>query len=219
MRSPCLLPSLYLAFLPSIASYQIPLKQWLADNAIAWAASRGLQIASAADEKNPGAPRFVHLPISLLPLPFPKSAFDEAVEVAPVFNLLVDRVSRDNAWLKSTLSEVSIQMDTQCQTTKTTASCRDARFCDGETPIRTRTWCIRHICICSGLSLCWLRVLTGLPSWSGVCAQVRGSDPFTGRLLSLHESCQSEGVVQAASLGLHRSDYMLDQSTPGRYDI
>jgi hypothetical protein len=86
------------------------LKQWLADNAIAWAASRGLQIASAADEKNPGAPRFVHLPISLLPLPFPKSAFDEAVEVAPVFNLLVDRVSRDNAWLKSTLSEVSIQM-------------------------------------------------------------------------------------------------------------
>lgn len=110
MRSPCLLSSLCLAFMPSAACYQIPLKQWLADNAIAWAASRGLQIASAADEKNPGAPRFVHLPISLLPLPFPKSAFDEAVEVAPVFNLLVDRVSRDNAWLKSTLSEVSIPM-------------------------------------------------------------------------------------------------------------
>jgi hypothetical protein len=107
MRVPHLVRSLPLAFLPIAVSYQVPLKQWLADNAIAWAASRGLQIASAADEKNPGATRFVHLPISLLPLPFPRAALDEAIEVAPVFNLLVDRVSRDDEWLKSTLSEVS----------------------------------------------------------------------------------------------------------------
>lgn len=96
---------LALSSLPAAAAFQMPLPDWLSENAIGWAAARGLQIGAASKDGS-SVSRFVHLPISLLPLPFPRAAFEEAVEVAPVFNLLVDRVSRDDEWIKATLQEV-----------------------------------------------------------------------------------------------------------------
>ncbi len=46
----------------------------------------------------------VHAPFSLLPSPFPRQAFSQAIELAPLFNLLVDRVSQDAEFLQQTLA-------------------------------------------------------------------------------------------------------------------
>lgn len=46
----------------------------------------------------------VHAPFALLPTSFPKSQFDMACDVAPIFNELVDRVSLDGKFLQDTLA-------------------------------------------------------------------------------------------------------------------
>ncbi len=46
----------------------------------------------------------VHAPFSLLPSPFPRQAFSQAIELAPLFNLLADRVSQDAEFLQQTLA-------------------------------------------------------------------------------------------------------------------
>jgi hypothetical protein len=78
----------------------------LGENAMAWAAARGLQMGDVREDDQSGS-RFVHLPVSLLPTAYPQSQMDVVREAAPVFNLLVDRVSRDRSWLLGTLDEVS----------------------------------------------------------------------------------------------------------------
>lgn len=96
--------------------------------------------------------QYVHLPISLLPSSFPKQAFQDVVAAAPVFNILVDRLSRDKDYLNSALGEVS------------------------------------------------------------------KSDEFTGRLLQMYNEVYFSGVsasAQPVALGLHRSDYMIDDSIAG----
>lgn len=50
--------------------------------------------------------QYVHLPVSLLPAGFPKQAFEDVVEASPIFNILVDRISRDGAYLDNALGEV-----------------------------------------------------------------------------------------------------------------
>lgn len=45
-------------------------------------------------------------PISLLPNAFPRSAFQRAVDVAPLFNQMVDKISENSVFLESTLAEV-----------------------------------------------------------------------------------------------------------------
>jgi len=96
--------------------------------------------------------QYIHLPISLLPSSFPKQAFEDVVAAAPVFNILVDRLSRDKDYLNSALGEVS------------------------------------------------------------------KSDEFTGRLLKMYNEVYPSGVsasAQPVALGLHRSDYMIDDSIAG----
>eukprot|EP00527_Entomoneis_sp_CCMP2396_P006824 CAMPEP_0198148864 /NCGR_PEP_ID=MMETSP1443-20131203/43784_1 /TAXON_ID=186043 /ORGANISM="Entomoneis sp., Strain CCMP2396" /LENGTH=563 /DNA_ID=CAMNT_0043813713 /DNA_START=482 /DNA_END=2173 /DNA_ORIENTATION=- len=46
-------------------------------------------------------------PISLLPNAFPRTAFEQAVQVAPLFNILVDRLSENSSFLESTLAQVA----------------------------------------------------------------------------------------------------------------
>jgi len=78
----------------------------LAESALSWAAANGLQmVAPPSVTTSPGV--FVHLPISLLPTALPQNLYEEVVEIAPIFNTLVDRISRDDAYLQSTLGEVS----------------------------------------------------------------------------------------------------------------
>jgi hypothetical protein len=46
----------------------------------------------------------VHAPLTLLPSPFPRQAFSQAIELAPLFNRLIDRVSQDADFLQQALA-------------------------------------------------------------------------------------------------------------------
>ncbi|KAG5410882.1 hypothetical protein IGI04_007201, partial [Brassica rapa subsp. trilocularis] len=46
----------------------------------------------------------MHAPIALLPTPFPESYWNQACEVAPIFNELVDRISLDGKFIQDSLS-------------------------------------------------------------------------------------------------------------------
>lgn len=48
----------------------------------------------------------LHAPFALLPMPFPKVYWDQALELAPLFNKLVDRVSLDGEFLQETLARL-----------------------------------------------------------------------------------------------------------------
>ena len=49
---------------------------------------------------------FTHIPLSLLPSPVPKSEFTRARAAMPVFNKLIDAISRDSAWLLESLRDL-----------------------------------------------------------------------------------------------------------------
>jgi len=50
----------------------------------------------------------VHAPVALLPTPFPENQWSEAIELAPIFNELVDRISLDGTFLQQSLSRLHI---------------------------------------------------------------------------------------------------------------
>ncbi len=153
---PCLLllaaPSFLHAFsapTPPSPPSSPPPPSWLVDAAVGWATMKGLQMVSPGEKDE-----YMHLPVSLLPASFPKQAFEDVIKAAPVFNELVDRISRDGAYLQSSLGEV-VQ-----------------------------------------------------------------SDEFTGRLLDMYNQCpQGAKAAQPVALGLHRSDYMIDDSQAGAAEL
>lgn len=51
----------------------------------------------------------VHVPLALLPTPFPRQAFVQALELATLFNILVDRVSQDSQFLQEALARLVSQ--------------------------------------------------------------------------------------------------------------
>jgi hypothetical protein len=106
----------------------------------------GTTITSSTSTSSDSSPlRYVHLPVSLLPASFPRAAFQQVTQAAPVFNALVDRISRDADWLEASLAEAA------------------------------------------------------------------QSDDFTGRLLGMYTALRGQGPpAQRVALGLHRSDYMVD---------
>jgi len=73
----------------------------LGDEADAWANGHGLQMMTGTDEM------CTHAPITVLPSPFDKNAFNLAKELALPFNRLVDSVARNTPWLYSTLENVT----------------------------------------------------------------------------------------------------------------
>lgn len=68
-------------------------------SAVAFAAANGIQIEAVKDDVS----SYQTAPISLLPNAFPVLEFNKAKTLMPMFNLLVDRVSRDGAFLEETL--------------------------------------------------------------------------------------------------------------------
>ena len=79
----------------------------LRDESLSWAAQHGLLVATEGAPGGATMPAvFTHAPVSLLPTPFPRGAFELAVEVSPFFAELSDLVSRDHAFLETTLSGV-----------------------------------------------------------------------------------------------------------------
>eukprot|EP00192_Tetraselmis_astigmatica_P003967 CAMPEP_0117674322 /NCGR_PEP_ID=MMETSP0804-20121206/14973_1 /TAXON_ID=1074897 /ORGANISM="Tetraselmis astigmatica, Strain CCMP880" /LENGTH=468 /DNA_ID=CAMNT_0005483177 /DNA_START=366 /DNA_END=1772 /DNA_ORIENTATION=- len=75
------------------------------DDAIVWASQHGLVVG--AGQPSPAA--VVHAPLSLLPAPFPREEFQRARDVTSAFNLMIDAVSRDMAYLRSTLQAAAAE--------------------------------------------------------------------------------------------------------------
>jgi glutathione synthetase len=82
----------------------------LAVQANSYASANGIQVERRTKSTNDDASSttktttyFEGAPMSLLPNAYPQKAFAQAVEVAPAFNELVDRVSRDAVFLEETL--------------------------------------------------------------------------------------------------------------------
>eukprot|EP00775_Hariotina_reticulata_P013551 gene13551-13678_t len=123
----------------------------LVQDAIVWASQHGL-VVGLGGTAPPAA--LIHAPLSLLPVAFPDSRFEQAKAAMQAFNVLIDRVAADEAYLTDTLTKAAKQ------------------------------------------------------------------DSFTCRLLALlHDSAAARSATAAASLevvlGIHRSDYMLDEPSGG----
>jgi glutathione synthase len=80
----------------------------LATHANSYASANGIQVERRRDDNTS---YFECAPMSLLPNAYPKHAFQQAHDVAPAFNELVDRVSRDADFLMSTLGGGVSSMD------------------------------------------------------------------------------------------------------------
>ncbi len=66
-----------------------------------FAATTGLMM------RGKGSTQYACAPLSLLPNAFPAREFLKAHQLAPLFNLLIERVANDQAWLLETLASVS----------------------------------------------------------------------------------------------------------------
>lgn len=131
----------------------------LAIQANSYASANGIQVEKRTLENEKSF--FEGAPMSLLPNAYPKETFEQAVNVAPAFNELVDRVSRDATLLEETLG-------------------------------------------------------------GGVSTM----DPYTAKILQLYkqvyvDSDSTDPARIADRLGIHRSDYMLneDSSSTGKYQL
>ena len=72
----------------------------LVQDAMAWCAQHGLVYGA----QNPADPcALVHAPFALTPVPFPRRAFERAVAASRPFNVMIDRVARDEGYLTSVL--------------------------------------------------------------------------------------------------------------------
>ncbi|KAI8914099.1 glutathione synthase [Entophlyctis helioformis] len=71
--------------------------------AVDWATAHGLVMrARGADY-----PLAVHAPLALFPSPYPRDCYEQALHLQPLFNRLVDKIARDDAFLASVMSSLS----------------------------------------------------------------------------------------------------------------
>lgn len=84
----------------------IPLET-LSSAANSFAAANGIQVEAVKDDIS----FYQCAPISLLPNAFPIQEFNKAKSLMPMFNLLVDRVSRDGPFLQETLGGIVSDTD------------------------------------------------------------------------------------------------------------
>nr|KYP71257.1 hypothetical protein KK1_010506 [Cajanus cajan] len=82
------------------------LLQNIVNDALVWSTLNCLLVGDRSVQRSGTVPGvgLVHLPLSLLPSPFPESYWKQACELAPIFNDLVDRVSLDAKFLQESLS-------------------------------------------------------------------------------------------------------------------
>lgn len=74
--------------------------------ALVWASLHGGVVGDKTNGKSGTSPGvgMVHVPLALLPTPFPRQAFEQALELATHYNTLVDRVSQDSHFLRECLA-------------------------------------------------------------------------------------------------------------------
>ncbi|CAL4892672.1 unnamed protein product [Urochloa decumbens] len=78
----------------------------LVEEALVWCSQHGLVVGDRNHPRSGKAPGvgLLHAPFSLLPMSFPRFYWDQALELTPLFNELVDRVSLDVEFLQQTLA-------------------------------------------------------------------------------------------------------------------
>lgn len=78
----------------------------LVEEALVWCSQHGLVVGDKNHPRSGKAPGvgLLHAPFALLPMSFPKVYWEQALELAPLFNELVHRVSLDGEFLQQTLS-------------------------------------------------------------------------------------------------------------------
>ncbi|GJN25730.1 hypothetical protein PR202_gb13595 [Eleusine coracana subsp. coracana] len=78
----------------------------MVEDAAVWCAVHGLVVGDRDNPRSGTVPGvgLVHAPFSLLPARLPTSVWKQALELAPIFNELVDRVSLDGEFLQEALS-------------------------------------------------------------------------------------------------------------------
>ncbi|CAL4899835.1 unnamed protein product [Urochloa decumbens] len=82
----------------------------LVEEALVWCSQHGLIVGDRNHPRSGKAPGvgLLHAPFSLLPVSFPRFYWDQALELAPLFNELVDRVSLDVEFLQQTLARTKL---------------------------------------------------------------------------------------------------------------
>ncbi|MCO5548134.1 hypothetical protein L7F22_001592 [Adiantum nelumboides] len=82
------------------------LAEQILPEALAYASLHGILMGDKSVESSGRVPGtgLVHAPISLLPCSFFRRHFKQAVELAPLFNQLVDNISKDYNFLQDSLS-------------------------------------------------------------------------------------------------------------------
>eukprot|EP00250_Pteridium_aquilinum_P001310 c11521_g1_i1 orf=94-1761(+) len=82
------------------------LAEQIVPEALAWASLHGILMGDKSIKSSGTIPGtgLVHAPISLLPSSFLEKHFKQAIELAPLFNELIDTVSRDHKFLQESLS-------------------------------------------------------------------------------------------------------------------
>ncbi|CAM0912324.1 unnamed protein product [Alopecurus aequalis] len=78
----------------------------LVEEALVWCSQHGLVVGDKNHPRSGKAPGvgLLHAPFALLPMSFPKPYWEQALELAPLFNELVHRVSLDGDFLQQTLA-------------------------------------------------------------------------------------------------------------------
>jgi hypothetical protein len=89
-----------------------PLVSVLVPEALSWSSLHGLVVGDNSHERSGTIPGvgLVHAPLTLLPSPFPRQAFSQAIELAPLFNRLIDRVSQDADFLQQALARYHLHL-------------------------------------------------------------------------------------------------------------
>ncbi|KAL9976349.1 hypothetical protein ACROYT_G013641 [Oculina patagonica] len=124
-----------------------------------------------------------HVPFTLFPSPFPQKLFTAAKKVQTDFNLLVHKVSQDYEFTKKALSS-TVAAD----------------------PFTSRLFDIyEKVLKRENAQVCTIKSPTS--SYSTVAA-----DPFTSRLFDIYGKVLEQGNAQPISLGIFRSDYLIDTS-------
>jgi glutathione synthase len=82
------------------------------ENLIHYALTRGIIYGLKPSIEMVNQPTVVgHAPFTLQPYKYSRKAFDTAIEIAPLFNVLVDKVSRDTLWLNKILHSTAVSDD------------------------------------------------------------------------------------------------------------
>ena len=83
--------------------------EYLVSNVKNWTIQHGLAVrpslAMVSEESNPNHVLATNAPVTLFPSPFPKSCFDIARRLQPVYNELYAAIASNERWLESIMKE------------------------------------------------------------------------------------------------------------------